>query len=100
MSCVLNTVSDRVCEHFADDTKTIEEALELSQIPHFEDHLCSKILKKYTSFLEEHDVERLSKQLKIGLGALHAKHVDDECLSLHVEFLMCIIITYYIYWLL
>lgn len=57
----------------------------MSQIHYFEDHPCSRILKKYTSFLEEHGVERLSGRFKISLGSLYAKHVDDERLSSHVE---------------
>ncbi|KAF8924956.1 hypothetical protein BGZ47_003557, partial [Haplosporangium gracile] len=85
MSCVLNTMSDRVCEHSANDTTVIEKALELSQIPYFEDHSCSEILKKYTPFLEEHGVERLSRKLKIDLGALHVEHAEDERLSSQVE---------------
>jgi hypothetical protein len=78
-------MSDRVCEHFAEDNEIIQKALKLSQIPHFEEHPCCEVLKRYTSFLEEHGVERLSRQLKIDLGTLHAKHLDEERLSALVE---------------
>ncbi|KAI8599502.1 hypothetical protein EDD21DRAFT_379697 [Dissophora ornata] len=80
MSCCLNVMSDRACEHFEnqDEDGLLDAARTLSVIKGFELHECSDITMRYSTFLAENSVEDLKKKLSIDIGALNQKYANEE----------------------
>ncbi|KAG9061656.1 hypothetical protein KI688_007237 [Linnemannia hyalina] len=80
MSCVLNTMSKRACQHFEekDEEGLVETAKALSVVEGFEEYECTIITRKYSSILAEKGVAGLRKNLIIDRGAIHKEHADLE----------------------
>lgn len=80
MSCVLNTMSKRVCDHFeqSSDEDLIGEAISLSIIDDFEEHPSILYMQKYVETLAENGVHQLRKMLIIDWGLLHSKHKEHR----------------------
>ncbi|KAF8926572.1 hypothetical protein BGZ47_002656 [Haplosporangium gracile] len=87
MSCVLNTMSKRACQHFEElkEEDLVETAKSLSVIDGFEKHECTIITRKYSSILVEKGVDYLRKRLIIDRGAIYKEHVDLEQLPANTE---------------
>ncbi|KAF9091845.1 hypothetical protein BGX27_001955 [Mortierella sp. AM989] len=75
MSCVLNTLSKRACDHFDNynNGSILEEAKELSLVEGFTEHPCQRIMKNYIPILEEADVEDFLSNLKTDWGLLQSR---------------------------
>jgi hypothetical protein len=86
MSCVLNTMSKRVCDHFKQscDEDLVGQAISLSVIDDFEEHPSLLYLQKYVETLTENGVHELRKKLIIDWGLLHSKH-KEHCLTGEAE---------------
>ncbi|KAG0358307.1 hypothetical protein BGZ54_010482 [Gamsiella multidivaricata] len=84
MSCTLNTMSMRACQHFEelDDKDLFETVKSLSVIDGFEKHGCTAIIQKYSSILAKKGVANLKKRLIIDRGAINSKYVDVADLRL------------------
>ncbi|KAF9117464.1 hypothetical protein BGW39_002160, partial [Mortierella sp. 14UC] len=80
MSCVLNTMSKRVCDHFEQSSSEdlIGQAISLSIIDNFEEHPSVLYLQKYVETLAENGVYQLRKMLIIDWGLLHSKHKEHH----------------------
>ncbi len=87
MSCVLNTMSKRACQHFEErqEEDLVEKAKSLSVIQGFEEHDCTAITQKYSSILAEKGLDYLRKKLIIDRGAIYKDHLDLEKLPANVE---------------
>ncbi|KAG0366137.1 hypothetical protein BGZ54_005754 [Gamsiella multidivaricata] len=81
LSCVFNTMSDRVCGHFektAQDDGLVDRALSESTIVGFEEHPSTIYMRRYIKTLEEKGVKYLRRKLIVDRGVLHSKHLDAE----------------------
>jgi len=87
MSCVLNTMSERVCEHFglSDDGDLVGKAQTLSVIAGFEDHPSAAYAQKYIDTLAEKGVNYLLTKVIVDRGALRSKYMDEERLPVNAE---------------
>ncbi|KAG0280776.1 hypothetical protein BGZ96_001426, partial [Linnemannia gamsii] len=87
MSCVLNTMSKRACQHFEklEGEDLVETAKSLSVIDGFEKHECTIITRKYSSILVEKGADYLRKRLITDRGAIYKEPVDLEQLPLNTE---------------
>lgn len=80
MSCVLNLMSARACEHFfqTDMKYLLGDAVSLCAIANFDSHTCSTILRKYLEVLKENGIVYLKRLVTIDRGALSMKYLQDE----------------------
>ena len=65
MSCVLNTMSPRVVQHFVNNggNDVITQAVKSTTISTFEQHACLAILPQYLQILLGHDIQYLARRL-------------------------------------
>ncbi|ORY94351.1 hypothetical protein BCR41DRAFT_242503 [Lobosporangium transversale] len=103
MSCVLNTLSKRACDHFDNynNGSVLEEAIEQSLIEGFTEHPCQQVLKNYIPILEEVDVEDFIGCLKTDWGLLEGRKskppLPSELLEdkvIEILILLCKFITH------
>lgn len=80
MSCLLNTMSSRVVNHFtdSDDQELISNAVFHTTIPGFEAHVCLTFIKCYAPVVKEHDVPFLRRKLEVDWGALLDRYLHGE----------------------
>ncbi|KAG0220485.1 hypothetical protein BGW41_007918, partial [Actinomortierella wolfii] len=87
MSCVLNTMSKRACQHFEDqhEESLVKTARSLSVIQGFEEHACTAITQRYSSILAEKGLDYLRKKLIVDRGAIYTEYLDRGRLPADVE---------------
>ena len=79
MSCLLNTMSPRVVDHFSesDDEELISNAIGHTTIPEFEVHRCLDFIKCYAPVVREHGVPFLRRKLVLDWAVLLNSHDGD-----------------------
>ncbi|KAG0307107.1 hypothetical protein BGZ98_001046 [Dissophora globulifera] len=87
MSCVLNTMSRRVCDHFdmCDDLDLVKKARSLTLIADLEKHPSASYMQRYVDTLAEKGVEYLHKKIVVDRGALLGKYMDEEYLPAQAQ---------------
>jgi hypothetical protein len=85
MSCVLNVISARVCEHFSrtDGEHLISDAESLCTLAGFNSHPCTAFLRKYLEVLKEKGIVHLKRLVTIDRGAIYMKYLDEEHLPVN-----------------
>ncbi|KAG0227482.1 hypothetical protein BGW41_003807 [Actinomortierella wolfii] len=80
MSCVVNTMSQRVIDYFEEmsEEDLIGNATDLCTISKFDEHPCLQHLAKYAETLCDVGVHQLRKKLIVDWGVLHSKHKEDH----------------------
>ncbi|KAG0203005.1 hypothetical protein BGX31_003487 [Mortierella sp. GBA43] len=83
MSCVVNTMSQRVNDYFKEISKEdlIGKATALCTIGEFEEHPSLQYLPKYAGTLSDVGVHQLRKKLIVDWGVLHSKNKEDHLIG-------------------